>query len=151
LIAVSVYLLDTNVLSDLNPEKPGPNQQLSHWLRSHGELCYLSTVTLTEVAYGVAWLRTRGAPARAARLGAWLEEIIRFHATRILPVDTDIALLAGVLLATARAAGVEPDTTDAWIAATAKVHDFEVLTVNIKDFRPMGVACRDPIADPPPP
>jgi toxin FitB len=150
LIAAPVYLLDTNVLSDLNPEKPGLNQQLLDWLRRHGELCYLSTVTLTEVAYGVAWLRTRGATARAARLGAWLEEIIRYHATRILPVDTDIALLAGVLLATARAAGVEPDTTDAWIAATAKVHDFEVLTFNIKDFRPMGVACRDPIADPPP-
>jgi predicted nucleic acid-binding protein len=145
-----VYLLDTNVLSDLNPEKPGTSLRLLDWLRSHGDLCYLSAVTLTEVAYGVAWLRSRGATARAARLGGWLEEIVRFHEPRILPVDTDIALQAGMLLATARAAGVEPDTTDAWIAATAKVHDFEILTFNVKDFRPMGVPCRDPIADPPP-
>ena len=144
-----MHLLDTNVLSDLDPEKSGPNQQLFDWLRRHGELCYRSTVTLTETAYDVAWLRTRGATARAARLGAWLEEIIRYHAPRILPVDTDIALLAGVLLVTAQAAGVEPATTDAWIAATAKVQDFEVLTFNIKDFRPTGIACRDPIAAPP--
>lgn len=145
-----MYLLDTNVLSDLNPDKPGPNQHLVDWLRRHGDLCYLSTVTLTEIAYGVAWLRSRGATARAARLGAWLEEIIRVHEARILPVNTDIALQAGVLLATARAAGVEPDTTDAWIAATAKIHDLEVLTFNLADFRPMAIACRDPVADPPP-
>ena len=145
-----MYLLDTNVLSDLDPGKPGPNQRLTEWLRRNGELCFLSTVTLTEIAYGVAWLRRRGATARAARLGVWLEEIIRFHGTRILPVDTDIALQAGILLATARAAGIEPDTTDAWIAATAVVHGLEVLTLNMADFRPMGIACRDPVADPPP-
>ena len=142
-----MYLLDTNVLSDLNPDKPGPNKPLTDWLRRNGDRCYISTVTLTEVAYGVAWLNTRGATARAARLGAWLEQVIQFHETRILPVDTDIALQAGVLMATARASGVEPDITDAWIAATAKVHGMEVLTFNMADFRPMAVVCRDPSAD----
>ena len=105
-----MYLLDTNVLSDLNPDKPGHNRQLVDWLRRHGDLCYLSTVTLTEVAYGVASLRSRDA--------------------------------------TARAAGVEPDTTDAWIAATAKIHNLEVLTLNLADFRPMAIASRNPVADP---
>jgi predicted nucleic acid-binding protein len=143
-------LLDTNVLSDLNPGKPGPNRRLVDWLRGHGDLCYISAVTLTEVAYGVAWLRNRGATAKASRLGAWLEEVIRFHQARILPVDTDIALQAGALLATARAADIEPDTMDAWIAATATVHGLEVLTLNMADFRLMGVACRDPVADLPP-
>ncbi len=144
-----MYLLDTNVLSDLNPDKPGPNKALVDWLRRHGDVCYVSTVTLTEISYGVAWLRHRGATARAARLGVWLGEMIRFHEAHILPVDTDIALQAGVLLATARAAGVEPDTTDAWIAATAKIHGLEVLTFTMADFRPMGVSCRDPVVDPP--
>ncbi|MDR3530565.1 MAG: PIN domain-containing protein [Rhodopila sp.] len=132
-----MYLPNTNVLSDLNPDRPGPNQHLVDWLRRHGDLCYLSTVTLTEIAYGVAWPRSRGATARTARLGTWLEEIIRYHEARILPVDTDIALQAGVLLANARAAGVEPDTTDGWIGATAKVHGLEVLTFNMADFRPV--------------
>jgi predicted nucleic acid-binding protein len=43
----------------------------------------------------------------------------------------------------------EPDITDAWIAATAKIHALEVLTFNMADFRPMAVACRDPLVDPP--
>jgi predicted nucleic acid-binding protein len=144
-----VYLLDTNVLSDLNPDKPGPNRDLVNWLRRNGDRCYLSAVTLTEIAYGVAWLRGRGVTARAARPGAWLEQIIQFHEARILPVDIEIALQAGVLMATARSAGIEPDITDAWIAATAKIHALEVLTFNMADFRLMGVACRDPLADPP--
>lgn len=76
--------------------------------------------------------------------------MVQFHAARILPIDTDIALQAGILLATARAAGVEPDTTDAWIGATAKVHALEVLTFNMADFRPMAIACRDPSTDLPP-
>jgi predicted nucleic acid-binding protein len=142
-----VYLLDTNVLSDLNPDKPGPNRDVVGWLRRSGDQCYLSVVTLTEIAYGVAWLRNRGATARAARLGAWLDQMVQFYATRILPIDVDIALQAGILLATARAAGVEPDTTDAWIGATAKVHGLEVLTFNMADFRPMAIACRDPSTD----
>jgi predicted nucleic acid-binding protein len=144
-----VYLLDTNVLSDLNPDRPGPNQNLVDWLRRNGDRCHLSVVTLTEIAYGAAWLRTRRATARAARLGAWLEQIIQFHAARILPVDNEIALQAGVLMAIARASGVEPDVSDALIAASAKVHGLEVLTFNMADFRPMGIACRDPLAYPP--
>ena len=63
------------------------------------------------------------------------------------PIDTDIALQAGLLLATARAAGVEQDTTDASIAATAQVHGLEVLTFNMADFQPMGIACRNPAID----
>jgi predicted nucleic acid-binding protein len=142
-----VYLLDTNVLSDLNPDKPGPNRLIADWLRRNGDACYLSAVTLTEIAYGVAWLRHKKATARAARLARWLDQVVQHHAARILPIDTDIALQAGLLLATARAAGVEPDTTDAWIAATAEVHGLEVLTFNMADFLPMGVACRNPAID----
>ena len=145
-----MYLLDTNVLSDLNPDKPGPNQRVADWLRRNGDKCYLSAVTLTEVAYGIAWLRHKKATARAGRLAQWLDQIMRHHAARILPVDTDIALQAGLLLATARVAGVEPDTTDAWIGATAHVHGLEVLTFNMADFRPMGIACLNPATDLPP-
>jgi predicted nucleic acid-binding protein len=144
-----VYLLDTSVLSDLNPDRPGPNRNLVDWLRRNGDRCYLSAVTLTEIAYGAAWLHARSATARAARLGTWLEQIIQFHAARILPVDTEIALQAGVLMATARASGAEPDISDALIAATAKVHGLEVLTFNMADFRPMGIVCRDPVINPP--
>ena len=123
---------------------------MADWLRRNGEKCYISVVTLTELAYGVAWLRHRGANAKAARLGAWHEEMMHFHDGRIIPVDIDIARRAGVLLAITRAAGFDPDTEDAWIAATAEVHGMEVLTFNEADFRPMGVAFRNPLTDLPP-
>ncbi len=144
-----MYLLDTNVLSGLNPDRPGPNQNLVEWLRRNGDHCHLSAITLTELACGVAWFRARRATARAARLGQWLDQIIQFHAARILPVDNEIALQAGILMAAARASGVEPDISDALIAATANVHGLEVLTFNMADFRSMGIACRDPLANPP--
>jgi hypothetical protein len=57
---------------------------------------------------------------------------------------------AGLLLATARAAGVEPDTTVAWIGATAIVHGLAVLRFNMADFRPMGIACWNPMLVLPP-
>jgi len=58
---------------------------------------------------------------------------------RIPPIDNEIALQAGVLIATARASGTEPDINDALIAATAHVHRLEVLTFNPADFRPMAI------------
>jgi len=76
--------------------------------------------------------------------------MVRFHAGRIIPIDIDIAVRAGALLSIARAAGFDPDTEDALIAATAKVHGMEVLTFNEADFRPMRVASRDPLTDLPP-
>ena len=101
-------LLGTNIVSELSPERKAPNAKIVAWLRRNGEHCYLSAVTLTEIAYGVARLRQRGAAAKARRLGAWLDEVVSFHARHILVVDAEAALRAGVLLAVARATGVEP-------------------------------------------
>jgi predicted nucleic acid-binding protein len=145
-----LYLLDTCVISELAPGRSQPQRDLADWLGRNGRDCYISAVTLTELAYGVAWLRHRGATAKAARLVAWQEEMVRFHAGRIIPIDIDIAVRAGALLSIARAAGFDPDTEDAWIAATAELHGMEVLTFNEADFRPMRVASRDPLTDLPP-
>jgi predicted nucleic acid-binding protein len=43
----------------------------------------------------------------------------------------------------------EPAIGDVSIAAAASVHGLEVLTFTRADFRPMGIACRDPPANPP--
>src|SRR5271165_6507968 len=139
-----MYVLDTNVISELSPEKPAPDAALVAWLRRNGDHCYLSAVTLTEIAYGVARLRQRGATAKARRLSAWLDEVINFHGEHIIAVDIDIALRAGVLLAAARATGVEPDIEDAWIAASAELGSMTVLTFNDADYHPMGVRLLNP-------
>ena len=139
-----MYVLDTKIVSELSPEKSAPNAALVAWLRRNGEDCYLSAVTLTEIAYGVARLRQRGALAKARRLEGWLDEVVGFHGEHIVAVDTDVALRAGVLLAIARAAGAEPDIEDAWIAASAQQRRMTVLTFSEAHFRPMGVTVIDP-------
>ena len=50
-------------------------------------------------------------------------------------------------MAKARAAGFDPGAEDSWIAATSEIRGMEVLTVNMADFRPMGIACRNPLTD----
>jgi toxin FitB len=145
-----LYLLDTCVISELAPGRSQAHRDLADWLRRNGQDCYISTVTLTELAYGVAWLRHRGATAKAALLDAWQQEMLRFHAGRIIPIDIDIAIRAGALLSIARAAGFDPDTEDAWIAATAELRGMQVLTFNEADFRPMRATFRNPLADLPP-
>ena len=142
-----MYVLDTCVISDLAPGKTRSQCDVGDWLKRNGQDCYISAVSLTEISYGIAWLRHRGATARATRLSLWQEEMLRFHAGRIISVDIKIAIRAGALLSIARAAGFEPDTEDAWIAATAEMHEMQVLTYNEADFRPMGVALRNPLTD----
>jgi hypothetical protein len=145
-----MYVLDTNIISELSPEKSAPDASIVAWLRRNGEHCYLSAVTLTEIAYGVSRLGHRNAVAKARRLAAWLDDVVNFHGEHIIPVDTDVALRAGVLLAMARAAGVQPDIEDAWIGASAELRGMTVLTFNDADFRPMGIAVRNPGAELPP-
>ncbi|HEY1931190.1 MAG TPA: type II toxin-antitoxin system VapC family toxin [Acetobacteraceae bacterium] len=139
-----MYLLDTCVISDLSPQRSQPDRSIAEWLQRNEHRCFLSVITMTEIAYGVAWLRHRRATTKAARLAAWYDELVHRHADRIIPIDTDIAFRAGVLLSRARAAGMEPDAEDAWIAATASVRQMVVLTFNEVDFRPLGVAWRNP-------
>ena len=114
-------LLDTCVISHLRPGQSRPNRDIG------------------------AWLRHRSATAKASRLQAGYEEIIGFHAERILPIDVDVAIRADALMAKARSAGAEPAAEDAWIAATAEIHGMEVLTFNMADFHPMMIACRNPV------
>lgn len=145
-----MYLLDTCIVSELSPERSSRNAHVADWLQQNGELCYLSVVTLTEITCGIAWLRRRRATAKAARLARWQEELLHFHKRRIITVDAEIAIRAGALLSIARAAGSEPSIEDAWIAATAERHGFELLTFNDADFKAMRVAFRNPRTAPPP-
>lgn len=145
-----MYILDTNIVSELSPGKVAPDPDIVAWIRRNGGQCYLSTVTLTEIAYGVARLRQRGATAKSRRLAAWLDDVVATGGDQIIPIDSAIALRAGVLLAMARATGVEPDIEDAWIAASGELRGMTVLTFSDADFRPMGVAVCNPRAELPP-
>ena len=138
-----MFLLDTNVVSELRLlERANPS--VADWSRSHkGDGFFLSVATIQEVQYGILRLRRRDKP-QGDMLGRWLaEHILPDFAGRILPLTVEIALACAALRVPNRRG-----ERDAWIAATALVHDMTVVTRNTRDFAGTGVKLLDPWAQP---
>lgn len=133
-----MYLLDTNVISELR--KVRPHGAVVAWLEGvrDGDL-HLSAVTLGEIQAGAEITRERDA-AKAAEIEAWLELVA--GTWNVLAAD------GPVFRAWARLMHARDDRLieDALIAATALVHGLTVVTRNVKDFRKLGVAVLDPFA-----
>ncbi|MBK1664344.1 VapC toxin family PIN domain ribonuclease [Rhodospirillum rubrum] len=140
-----MYLVDTNVLSAGAPSRGAPVELIA-WMDAHSAELFLSAVTVAEIEDGIAKLRREGATRKAADLMAWLDALLHLYGNRILPFDTAIARLAGVLSDRARAQGQAPGFADIAIAATAKHHDLTILTRNVRHFDCLGVPVIDPFA-----
>jgi hypothetical protein len=134
-----MFLLDTNVLSELRrPEKA--NRNVVAWAGSIAAASiFLSAISILEIELGV--LRTeRKDSAQGKVLRAWIDEQVlpRFEG-RILAVDTAVAQRCARLHVPDRRG-----ERDALIAATAIVHGLTVVTRNVPDFGPIGVALLNP-------
>ncbi len=131
-----MYLLDTNVISELR--KPKPHGAVLAWLKSvdDSEL-HLSAVTLGEIQAGIELTRDQDA-AKAAEIEAWVD--LAASAYNVLPMD------GAAFRAWARLMHRQSDTLyeDAMIAATAQVHRLTVVTRNTADFKPFGVKVLNP-------
>ncbi len=134
-------ILDTNVVSET--ARPRPSGAVAAWFAAQAnEHLFLTATVVGELAFGAAKLP---AGRRRAALEAWLQELLRDQfAERVLPYDTEAALLYGTLVAEGRSRGREPRISDTQIAAVAKVHDMAVATRNVADFEPFGVAVINP-------
>lgn len=135
------FLLDTNVVSEW--VKPDPNPGVVAWLADIDEAqVFLSVVTLTELRYGIERM-PRG--RRQKRLGAWLDNElpVRFEG-RILGIDRVIADACGKLVARSEAMGRTIEAMDAFIAATAEVHQLTLVTRNTPHFQPTVKALLNP-------
>lgn len=134
-----MFLLDTNVLSELRRrDRTHPN--VAAWADSmHTTDLFLSTITVLEIEAG-ALLVTRRDAAQGAMLRAWIDDkVLPAFADRILPVDTAVALRC------ARLHVPDPRAErDALIAATALVHRLRVVTRSTADFEPMAVDLLNP-------
>jgi toxin FitB len=135
------YLLDTNAISEW--VKPRPDPGIARWLDEVDEdRTYLSVITLGELRKGVDRLANG---RRRDRLGRWLTtDLSDRFGNRMLPVDAIIADEWGRLLACADAAGTAIGGIDGLIAATAKVHQLQVVTRNVAHFRHAGVEVISP-------
>jgi predicted nucleic acid-binding protein len=135
------FLLDTNVVSELRKIRLGKaDPHVVAWADSvdAGDL-YLSVISIQELEIGILLLERRD-PAQGALLRSWLNgHVLPAFAGRILDVDSAVALRAARLHV--------PDprpVRDGLIAATALVHGMTVVTGNLADFDPSGVATLNP-------
>ncbi len=131
-----MYLLDTNVVSELR--KPRPHGGVLAWLESTDDLAlHLSAVTLGEIQAGVELTREQDA-AKAAEIETWLELVAQSY--NVLPMDGKTFRTWARLMHRQSNALIE----DAMIAATASVHNLTVVTRHVADFRPFGVQVLNP-------
>jgi toxin FitB len=133
-----VYLLDTNVVSELR--RPRPHGAILAWLRdvSDAEI-HLAAVTIGELQAGIEMTREQN-PAKAAEIESWLEQVSQTF--NVLPMD------AGIFRAWARLMHRRSNDLieDAMIAATATVHHLTVVTRNVRDFDRLGVKTLNPFS-----
>ena len=140
-----MYLLDTNVVSELRKVRLGKaDSHVADWADSVDAAdLYLSVMTIQELEVGVL-LAERRDPSQGAVFRAWLNgHVLPAFTGRILAVDTAIAQRSAHLHV--------PDprpVRDGLIAATALIHGMVVVTRNVADFAPTGVATLNPWAGP---
>lgn len=141
-----MYVLDTNVLSELRKVRLGKaDANVTAWTESVDAAdLFISAITIMELELGVLSIERKDA-TQGTMLRSWLEQhVLPEFSARTLPIDTAVAQRCARLHV--------PDKRgerDALIAATALVHGMTVVTRNVADFKPTGVAIIDPWAPSP--
>ncbi len=136
-----MYILDTNVVSELRKVRDGKAfPSVATWAESvDANELFISAITIMELELGVLSIERKDA-TQGANLRAWLEHhVLPEFSSRTLPIDTTVAQRCARLHVPNKRG-----ERDALIAATALVHGMTVVTRNVADFEPMGVAIQNP-------
>ncbi len=137
-----MYILDTNVVSELRKARTGKiDTNVSTWAESmEASDLFISSITIMELELGILSVERRDA-MQGSLLRSWFEQhVLPEFSGRTLPVDTAVALRCARLHVPDKQRGER----DALIAATALVHGMTIVTRNVVDFEPTGVSIINP-------
>lgn len=136
-----MFLLDTNVVSELRKVKTGKaDKNVTAWAESvSANDLFLSSITILELEIGVGLVERRD-DSQGKMLRTWLDnQVLPAFQGRILLVDTLVAQCCAKLHIPNPCAD-----RDSLIAATALVHKMTVVTRNVADFSATGVRILNP-------
>jgi len=137
------YLLDTNVVSETERERPDSN--VLEWLeKTDPGITFLSALTIGEVKKGVSKLPTG---KKKAHIQNWLENVRQKFDGRILPITEQTFLVWGKMMAEFEQKGVVRPALDSFLEATALEHDLILVTRNMRNFRGSSVTILNPWED----
>lgn len=129
-----MIFLDTNVVSETLRKSPNP--AVIAWLVRHDAELALPTVTIAEIAFGIAKIQP---DQRAARIEQGLADWRHRFADRIFGLTEEAAMAYGEIMGAASRQGLGMSAPDGMIAAIAQVNGGRLATRNLTDFRATGL------------
>ena len=134
-----MIFLDTNVVSETLRKSPDP--AVVAWLVRYDAELALPTVTIAEIAFGIAKIQP---DQRAVRLEQGLADWRHRFADRIFGLTEEAALAYGEIMGAASRLGLGMSAPDGMIAAIARVNGGRLATRNLTDFRTTGLDLNSP-------
>jgi predicted nucleic acid-binding protein len=129
-----VIFLDTNVVSETLRKSPDP--AVIAWLVRYDTELALPTVTIAEIAFGIAKIQP---DQRAVRIEQGLADWRHRFADRIFGLTEEAALAYGEIMGAAFRQGLGMSAPDGMIAAIVQVNGGRLATRNLTDFRTTGL------------
>lgn len=126
-----MYLLDTNVISELRKVKSGKaDKNVQKWsFQVAPQLMYVSSITIHELELGIL-LAERADKSKGGMLRKWMtEHVLPTFENRVISVDKNVVLVSAKYHV--------PDPKpyrDTLIAASSVVHNMTVVTRNTTNF-----------------
>ena len=135
-----MYLLDTNVVSELRKRDRCEENVAAWYTGISDDDLFLSVLTLGEIRKGIEIVRDRD-PDQAEVLENWLRYVQQNYEGRILSIDANITEAWGQMHYIRNIPVI-----DGLLAATAKVHNLTLVTRNIQHVEGLGANLLNPFA-----
>lgn len=134
-----MIIADTNVLSE--PLKTAPNTAVLAWLAANGPDLAITTVTVSELLYGVQRLPIG---RRRTGLTAAVDRMLAGARDRLLTYDEEAARLHASLRVARESEGKPTSIEDGMIAAIALAYGARIATRNVRHFEGFGLEIVNP-------